>query len=397
MENNETINVSEELKGNNSLLFQLYDINVEDNIFTIEISIETKDKIEYITFKGYNKISFSRVLYKNSFNLKQLIEKSKAFKVCDNLEEVFEIIQRKFKDKEITVLLNDNLNINMEFILPNKKIDKVIFSLLKGKFKESEIVEKLYESLAYLQEKNRNLEEQLKNLNLISKKKTKSLIDIIKNKFNKSKFIILRELYATLDHFGLKSEYANEIGNKFQSKVKTIYDAKKDGDTITGFITKVFGKKNLAGFFSYYIYNENEKEYGCYKFGGQLAFLNGKLEFENNYLRFLKNDIFSYGTYSNVNGETNFTFFRDNNAKLFIKIEKNAVYFIAYRDSFFMSHYLIKIVDHFLSQPIIWNYDLKSKEESNIEERIGELLDKYKDLETKIYLKEVKVYQIEEN
>ena len=51
--------------------------------------------------------------------------------------------------------------------------------------------------------------------------------------------------------------------------------------------------------------------------------MNGKLEFENNYLRFLKNDIFSYGTYSNVNGESNFTFFRDNNAKLFIKIEKN--------------------------------------------------------------------------
>ena len=61
-----------------------------------------------------------------------------------------------------------------------------------------------------------------------------------------------------------------------------------------------------------------------------------------------------------------------------------------------MSHYLIKIVDHFLSQPIIWNYDLKSKGESNIEERIGELFDKYKDLETKIYLKEVKLYKIEE-
>ena len=47
----------------------------------------------------------------------------------------------------------------------------------------------------------------------------------------------LRELYATFDHFGLNSEYANEIGNKFQSKVKTIYDAKKDGGTKAGFIT----------------------------------------------------------------------------------------------------------------------------------------------------------------
>ena len=37
----------------------------------------------------------------------------------------------------------------MEFILPNKKIDEVIFSLLKGKFKESEIVEKLYESIFF--------------------------------------------------------------------------------------------------------------------------------------------------------------------------------------------------------------------------------------------------------
>ena len=195
----------------------------------------------------------------------------------------------------------------------------------------------------------------------------------------------------------MKSEYANEIGNKFQSKVKTIYDAKKDGDTITGFITKVFGKKNLAGFFSYYTYSETEKKFGKHKFGGQLAFLNGKLEFENNFLSFAKNDIFSYGTYRSCDGEPGFTFFRDNNATLFIKIEKNNVYFIALRDPSFMSHYLIKINDHFLSQPIIWNYDLKDYIKKGDIERLGELFDKYKDKETKIYLKEVKVYQIENN
>ena len=54
----------------------------------------------------------------------------------------------------------------------------------------------------------------------------------------------MNELYTSLKDFDLKDEYMKEILDIFQTKTKTIYNFKKDEDTIKGFITKVFGKKN---------------------------------------------------------------------------------------------------------------------------------------------------------
>ena len=79
---------------------------------------------------------------------------SKTFKICDDFKEIYETILQKFFDKEISLLLNDNLNINFEFILPNKKIDKISFILNKEKINENELVEKLFENIIFLQEKN---------------------------------------------------------------------------------------------------------------------------------------------------------------------------------------------------------------------------------------------------
>ena len=60
----------------------------------------------------------------------------------------------------------------------------------------------------------------------------------------KANVILLNELYTSLKDLDLKDEYMKEILDIFQTKTKTIYNFKKDEDTIKGFITKVFGKKN---------------------------------------------------------------------------------------------------------------------------------------------------------
>ena len=214
---------------------------------------------------------------------------------------------------------------------------------------------------------------------------------------------MLRELYEELTNFDLQPEYLKEIGNKFQSKFKTIYNAKKDGDTISGFISKVFGKSNLAGFFTF-VRQEKviEKEDVKIKhiFGGQLGYFNGKLDFENNFLTFKKNDLFSYGTYGTYGENTSkFTFFRNNNAKIYIKIDKKCVYIICYRDSLFISKYVFKINEHFLINPIIWadhDYNHKKTIEDFIEEMCEQKIDE-KHAITEVYLKDLKIYQIENN
>ena len=62
-------------------------------------------------------------------------------------------------------------------------------------------------------------------------------------------------MYDSLKNFDLEDEYLNEIGNKFQLKSKIIYNFKKNEAKNQSFISKVFGKKNLAGLATYYYEN----------------------------------------------------------------------------------------------------------------------------------------------
>ena len=406
MEKTETNNsINQEQKSN--LKIQSFDISLKEKLFSIEISIDEKE--ENILFKGYEKSNVSKFIYKNTYNSKKLLEISKTFKICDDFKEIYETILQKFFDKEISLLLNDNLNINFEFILPNKKIDKISFVLQKEKINENELIEKLFENIIFLQEKNNFLQEQIKILS--SKKKQKSFIEILSKKFKISNVSLLNDLYDSLKNFDLEDEYLNEIGNKFQLKSKTIYNFKKNEATIQSFISKVFGKKNLAGLVTYYYENN-------YYFQSNFVYLDGKLDFENGYLTFVTNGIFSYG---NLNfDEFKFTHFRDNKAKVFIKILKDCVYFIIYETSENV-RLIIKINNNFDKNPcfmgtiegdltnndeLINLFELSLKKEKEKKEKNNDLNEKNTENnkendenEVKInpssfYLKELKIFQI---
>ena len=397
-------------KANNSPKYYSFEISFEKELFSIEISTEEKEKSEFIIFKAYEKSNVSKFIYSNKYDSKQCLEMSKAFKICDNFNEIFSMILLKFKDKEVSLSLKDDLYINLDFILPNKKVDKISFILLKEKIKESELVEKLYENIGFLQEQNKALQEKIKKL---SSKKKKTSINIISNKFKVSKVVLLNELGYYLEKNDLDSDYKKEIMSKFQSKVKTIYNFKKDDDTIIECISKVFGKNNLVGYISFYIQGD-EKPYGA-----DFVHLDGKLEFQNDYLTFLTNKLFSYGTYD-VRSEKNFDFFhfRNDNSKVYLKIEKGFVYFIVYKDDTNV-WLMTKINDHFAKNPILLWYNPSINEENMDNNKLIDLFescysnqikdnDKIEDNNEekkkekmkideilKVYLNELKIYQIQ--
>ena len=347
---------------------------------------------------------------------------SKAFKICDDINEIFTIIQQKFKDNEILLTLENDLTVNFELILPNKKIDRISLVLKKEKLKESELIEKLFESMAYIIEKNKALEEQLKNSGVKKVKKSKSFVDIMSKKFKKSNIYLLDELFTELKRFDCTDEYRKEILDKFQLKTKTIYNANKDEDTIGCFISKVFGKKNLAAYFSFCCFEGIERDLG---FGGDFVYLDGKLEFEKDYLTFLTNNVISYGTYEQSEG-FGYKLFRNDNAKIFMKVEKDRVYFIVYRTDKDI-RWIIKINEHFIKNPIIIGYPKSISEydnnkmiewlENNIktmekskkkneeeksekkekEEKVEEIEEKEEDSQRylEFYIKELKIYQID--
>ena len=137
------MNSPEDYESNkaSSLIFSSFDTKLANIYFSLEISVISEKKIEKILFRALEKSSISKVIYTNRFNFEELLKKSKVFKMCENVKEAYEIIQQKFKDNEITVCFDkDDFKIIIEFILPNKKVDKVIFALLKEKSGDSELI-----------------------------------------------------------------------------------------------------------------------------------------------------------------------------------------------------------------------------------------------------------------
>ena len=368
-----------------------FEINSENSLFSIEISKTKNEKEEAVFFKAFDKNYFSNIFYKNTFNLENLKKFSTIFKYCDTIDDALNIILQAFQYKEVKVSKDDKIYLCIEF----NKNDEIKIPLEKENVQESVLIETLCKNLTEIKEKNKKLEEEMKQLklenqkllDLFNKQEPQTLLDIISKKFTKSKYILEKDLSSHLTEFGLQNDFKNEIINKFESKAKVIYDVKKDGDTLAAFMAKVFKKKNIA---SFHALHGNERYLSV-----QLAYLNGKFEFLNNYFNFDNTDLFTYGNYQVYEGEFCFTSFKAQNSRLFIKIEFDCIYVIFYEGD--NINFIIKIRDNFVNNPIL---DLdednetisKFFESDNAEQKVGELFNSSKTLE--VNLDELIVYQI---
>ena len=161
---------------------------------------------------------------------------------------------------------------------------------------------------------------------------------------------------------------------------------KKDGDTLVAFMSKVFGKKNIA---SFHALHGNEKYLSV-----QLAYLNGKFEFINNFFNFDKTDLFTYGNYQVYEGEFCFTSFKAQNSRLFVKIEFDCIFVIFYEGE--NVNFIIKIRDNFINNPILYVDEGSDKIseffETHTEQQVGELFNISRTME--VNLTELLVYQI---
>lgn len=377
-----------------------FDINSDYGIYTVEISKSQKEKNDCIHFKAYSKNRISSAVYQKSFNFDALLEISKVFKLCDTIDDALNIILETFKNKEVKISKDDTIYLCF-YKLPTNNFNELKIPLDKSKIEDSCMIEKLCESLSQIQEKYKKLEEEVANLKLENKKLTEelsqkeghpiseSLIEIMQRKFMKSQYLLSKDLSDHLSEFGLKDDFKKEIQNRFElSKAKVIYDVKKDGDTLVGFMAKVFGKKNIATFHALHT-DENYHSV-------QLAYLNGKLEFINNYFNFEDNDLFTYGNYQVYEGDYCYTSFKAQNSRLYAKIEFDCIYVIFYEND--NINFVIKIRDNFVNNPVLYldedNDKISKFFEENSEDKVGELFNNSKVLD--VYLTELVIYQIED-
>ena len=238
----------------------------------------------------------------------------------------------------------------------------------------------LCEKVTALEEKTKHLEEEITNLKKENEKLKsqqnsntnivpvtqgdKILFEVMSDIFYVSKYKLSKDFLRHIEQFGLSEDYQKELFNKFNSKIRKIYDVKTDGDTLIGFMTKVFGKKNIVTFHSLSVDNEI--------INVQIAFLYGKFEFVNNYFNFNNTELYTYGDYQNVDGD--------------IFYEQGSINFI------------VKIRDNFVNNPVLFIDEDKTKLEeffeNNSEDKVAELFNEYQPRELNVT--DLMIYEIPE-
>ena len=378
-----------------------FEIIQDKETYTLELNL-SKDQASSISFKLLNK---ENAQYKNSFDYDNLIKLSKAFKICDSIEEIFSLISQKCEKKEVKFNISEKIELIFNFKLPNDKIEEIKLPLeriISIDTKEFASLDKICQKIALLEEKNKFLEKEINNLKIENEKLKslqgsnatgglitqgdKILFDVMSEIFYVSKYQLSKDLLKHLDQFGLSEDYRRELFKRFNSKIRKIYDVRTDGDTLIGFMTKVFGKKNVVTFHSL---SENDEILNV-----QIAFLNGKFEFVNNYFNFNNTELYTYGDYQNVDGDYAYTSFRSQNSKLFAKIEFDCIYIIFYEQG--NLNFIAKIRDNFVNNPVLYlDGDREKIEEflqNNSEDKVSELFNEYETKE--INVNDLAIYEM---
>ena len=195
-----------------------------------------------------------------NFSLNNLIELSKAFRICDNINEAYDILLSVFESKKISLSKNDNkLSIKMTVDLPGGRTEEVKLILNKKEIAKDSLIEELIKKINQLEEKNKNLESKMNEI-IETQKEFKNLFEYeIKEKKKKfdSKIIdsfedvqfIIQQIIA---------EYTNINIDSFRSNL--LYRATRDGDSKDNFYNKVDNKRKTLCF----IKTKKGVRFGCY-------------------------------------------------------------------------------------------------------------------------------------
>ena len=250
----------------------------------------------------------------------------------------------------------------------------------------------------------------LEFFNILNKVNENSFLDIMSKKFNRSIISLASGFASHLAKIEVYDNYAKELINYYSAKTKIIFDTNEDDDSIINFMSKVYGKSNLACFYDFSFSGESDEEDEAS--GGKkimvvnsknFAFLNGKFEFINNNFDFNQNNIFLFGNYAQMeDDEYEYESFEKQNSSLLTKIKDNSIYALFYRDSKDI-RLALKIENNFMKNKILitQDYDFYESLKEEFEEKgnfeaIDEKFDNLDDSKKiEVNFKELIIYEID--
>ena len=225
----------------------IYSINISKNDNNEKILISAKNESENDVLQNLN-------YFENSFSLDELISKSKPFKLCDTIDDAFDIFidilkaQKAFldnkKNEEEENEVNNCILFGIKISLPGGKEQDVEFELNQKKLGKDEYIKELIHIIEKLHKENEDLkyENNLKDNEIkILKKKfginihTGNSFNSIKNKSFDSKINMLDPSYINTNYKDYKDFYKygfNDMHNTTDIKNILNYDSFYNSNSI---------------------------------------------------------------------------------------------------------------------------------------------------------------------
>ena len=272
-----------------------YTLKSEDKTFKIKLYLSSEIIIEV---NESDKIT--DIFYINKFSLEALIEHSKVFKICDDLDEAFDIIvQILEKQKAFINIIDENeISLIIKVDLPGGKKQEANLILNKKKKNKNILIEELGKKVNQLEEENRNLkklEKENSDLKMkIEKLKNKTYDPDEQNEESEENILSIN---IKIRSYGIK-KYNFEPTDSIRYMISLV---KKDFKIFENIIIRynnfLIDDYNLS-FEDYKIRNNSTINFIHYKFGGKYyikSFDRGKtitiLLEENDTIQILKEKI----------------------------------------------------------------------------------------------------------
>ena len=238
-----------------------YTLKSDNKQFKIKLSLSSKITIEVTELD-----KIKGIFYSNVFSLEALIKLSKGFKVCEDINEAFDIIEQIFEKQKATIKHNNEneLLLTIKVDLPGGTIQEVNLLLNKKEMNKDIIIEELISKVNKLEEDNQNLKKEMNEI----KEKLNIFEKYFAEEIEYKKFIEEMKIDSKIIQ---KKEELQFISNRLcnnndylkQKKIKynLLYRATRDGDDPNIFHNKIENKNSLLSIiktskglkFGYYI------------------------------------------------------------------------------------------------------------------------------------------------
>ena len=138
-----------------------YTLISEAKSFKIKISLSSNIIIEVNELE-----KIKGIFYSNTFSLEALVKLSRGFKICEDINEAYDIIEQIFENKKSTIkYLNENeLLLIIKVDLPGGKIQEVNLTLNKKEMNKNLLIEELILKVNQLEEENKNLKKDINEM-----------------------------------------------------------------------------------------------------------------------------------------------------------------------------------------------------------------------------------------